>query len=108
MSKKRRKNALKFILGNSIILTKITDALGCDKKMTNKERKVLVKDMIETYAEENFTDSFNVNMFGPGKKPGFFNGSPSYRNDDYDEDWGVERPKTAPKRPRSIDDLLLK
>ena len=58
MSRKRQKDALKFILGNSIILRKLGDALGCEKKMSDKELKVVVKDMIKTYAEETCTDSF--------------------------------------------------
>ena len=104
----REKDALKFILGNSIILRKITDALGCEKKMTDKERKVIVKDMIKQYKSENYTDSFTVNMFGPGKKGSIFKTDTSgYRNDRFDEDWGVEKPK-RPKMDPALEDLILK
>ena len=108
MSRKRQTDALKFILGNSIILRKLGDALGCEKKMSDKELKVVVKDMIKTYAEETCTDSFTVNMFGPGeKKFGFGRGKGNgYRDDRFDEDWDVERPKT--KKPKSIEDLIYK
>ena len=102
----REKDALKFILGNSIILRKITDALGCEKKMTDKERKIIVKDMIKQYKHENYTDSFTVNMFGPGKKGSIF-GSDGYRNDRFDDTWGVERPK-HPKMDPALEDLILK
>ena len=103
----RKKDALKFILGNSIILRKITDALGCEKKMTDKERKVIVKDMIKQYEEENYTDSFTVNMFGPGKKGSIFKGGNGYRNDRFDEDYGVERPKHNKIDP-ALEDLIFK
>lgn len=107
MSRKRQKDALKFILGNSIILRKLGDALGCEKKMSDKELKIVVKDMIKTYAEETCTDSFTVNMFGPGeKKFGFGGGKSGYRDDRFDEDWDVERPKV--KKPRSVEELIFK
>lgn len=86
MSKKERKEALKFILNNEVILRKISTALGCDKKMSLKERKVIVKDMIETYREESNTDSFSVNIFGPGKKSNtIFGRQPDFRNPSYDD-----------------------
>ena len=107
MSKKRRKLALKFILGNSIILKKITDALGCEKNMTEKERKVIVKDMIETYADETCVDSFTVNMFGAGqKKAGKIGGG--YRNDRVDDDWGFDKPRGKTYNNSILDEISFK
>ena len=106
MSKRRQKDALKFILNNSIILHKLGDALGCEKKMSDKELRSVVKDMIKTYADETCTDSFTVNMFGPGEKKLRFGNKHGYRNDDFDDDWGVERPKQKP--PRSVEELIFK
>lgn len=104
----REKDALKFILGNSIILRKITDALGCEKKMTDKERKVIVKDMIKQYKHENYTDSFTVNMFGPGKKGSIFKTDiDGYRNDRFDEDWGIKKPG-GPKIDPALEELIFK
>lgn len=104
MAKKRKKLALKFILGNSIILKKITDALGCEKDMTDKERKVIVKDMIETYADETCVDSFTVNMFGVGqKKSGKIGGG--YRSDKVDDDWGFDKPNKKFTGNRILDEI---
>lgn len=85
MSKKERKEALKFILGNDVILRKLTTALGCDKKMSMKDRKHIVEDMIQSYREECNTDSFNVNIFGVGKKSNGIFKQPSFRNPEYDD-----------------------
>lgn len=68
MGKKARKEALKFIIGNDVIVKRLSDALGCDEEMTMKERRIIVKDMIKTYRDETCTDSFTVNVFGAGKK----------------------------------------
>ena len=86
MSKKERKEALEFILNNDVIVRKLSIAIGCDKASSMKERRVLVKDMIKSYREENVTDSFSVNMFGPGKKhlSGIFINKHDY-DDDFDD-----------------------
>lgn len=105
MSKKRRKDALEFILNNRIILRKLADSLGCEKNMTDKECRVIIKDMIKRYREENYTDSFSVNMFGVGKK----NGNPfkgRYRDDSFDEDWGVSRERSS--IPSEVEELIYK
>jgi len=103
--KKKRKLALKFILGNTVILHKIGESLGCDPGMKDKELRAVVEDMIESYRDECNTDSFSVTMFGLGKKSNLMKG---YRNSDYDEDWGVEKPDSGPKHVRNIDDLIYK
>ena len=107
MAKRRRKLALKFILGNSIILKKITDALGCEKNMTDKERKVIVKDMIETYADETCVDSFTVNMFGAGQKKASKIGG-GYRNDKLDDEWGFDKPKNKNRVSELLDGIVFK
>lgn len=104
--KKRRKLALKKILGNTIVLHWLGDALGCDPGMKDKELRAVIEDMITTYADECNTDSFSVNMFGLGKKSNLFIGKGDYRNDRFDEDWGIKKPDH--KRPRTIDDLIYK
>ncbi|MDY5646978.1 MAG: hypothetical protein SPF22_08250 [Candidatus Onthovivens sp.] len=85
MGKKERKEALKFILNNEVIVRKLSEAIDVDKKMTIKERRILIKDMITNYRDENCNDSFTVNMFGPGKKKSGIFADRDYRNDDYDE-----------------------
>lgn len=87
MGKKERKEALKFILNNDVIVRKLSEAIDVDKGMNMKERRILIKDMINTYREENYTDSFTVNMFGTGKKKrgGIFDNRQDFRNSDYDE-----------------------
>ena len=105
MSKRRRKDAVKFILNNTIILRKLADALGCEKDMTDKERRVIVKDMITQYRDENYTDAFSVNMFGVGKKrTNLFKNS--YRDDSFDEDWGVSRERSS--IPEEVEALIYK
>lgn len=104
MSKKERKSALKKIKDNDVVLDWICTALGCDKKMKRREKRAIVDDMITSYADECNTDSFSVNMFGLGKKSNFMGGG--YRNSDFDEDWGVQKPDNGPKHIRDIDDLI--
>ena len=86
MGKKERKEALKFILNNEVIVRKLSEAIDVDKKMTIKERRILIKDMITNYRDENCNDSFTVNMFGPGKKQrsGIFSNKHDY-DDDFDD-----------------------
>ena len=90
MGKKERKFALKKILNNRVMVYMISTAMGCDKGMKFDERQYLVKDMIKTYHEENYTDSFTVNFIGVGekknRKSGLFGGG--YRNSDLDEYYG--------------------
>lgn len=86
MGKKERKFAMKRILGNRVMVYMITTAMGCDGSMKFKERKALVEDMIDSYREENYTDSITVNYLGIGqkknKKSGLFGSG--YRNSDFD------------------------
>lgn len=89
MGKKQRKEALKRILDNRVMVYMISTAMGCDKGMKYDERKFMVKDMIKTYHDENYTDSLTVNFLGAGvkkKKSGIFGGG--YRNDEYDDCYG--------------------
>ena len=46
MGKKQRKEAMKRILDNRVMVYMITTAMGCDKGMKYDERKFMVKDMI--------------------------------------------------------------
>lgn len=108
MSKKERKEALEFILGNEVIVRKISTAIGCEKKMSLKERKVLVKDMIKTYFRDNDTDSFTVNIFGPGKKnrQGIFN---NYRDDRFDmEQFDLDEDNSKSIRNDILDRIIRK
>lgn len=86
MGKKERKFAMKRILGNRVMVYMLTTAMGCDGSMKLKERKALVEDMIESYREDNYTDSLTVNYIGIGqkknKKSGLFGSG--YRNSDFD------------------------
>ena len=45
MGKKERRAALEFILDNEVIVRKISEAMGCDPAMKNRERKNLIEDM---------------------------------------------------------------
>src|SRR5574343_325399 len=78
MSKKDRKDALKFIKTNRVVLDKIACALGCDKHLTKKEKSLVVEDMISSYREENYLDPMSIHLLGTRRKGGF-------RNDDLDE-----------------------
>ena len=70
MGKKERRAALKFILDNEIIVRKISEAIGCDPAMKNRERRNLIEDMIKSYRKDNFVeDAFVVNILGNGKPP---------------------------------------
>lgn len=105
MGKKREKMAKRFIKGNTIIVRKFGDWLGCDKNMKHKDIFILLEDMVERYKEECYTNCFDVQMFGPGKKSSMFGGKGhGYRNDDFDEDWDVPKPKT--KKPQTIEELM--
>lgn len=86
MSKRERKEALEFILNNEVIVKRLSTAIGCDKGMTIKERRVIVKDMIKSYYRDNVTDSFSLNVFGPGKrnKAGIFSDR-GFRDDRFDD-----------------------
>ena len=90
-NKKERKEALSFILNNSIIIEKIITALGVDGELKDKTKKELVKDMIETYRHESRTNAFDISTFGPGKdediapRASVKYGGASIRNDSYDD-----------------------
>ena len=105
--RKKQKLALKKVCNNSIVLRWICDALGCEKNMSDKERKIIVKDMIESYADETCVDSFTVNMFGAGqKKAGKIGGG--YRNDKIDDDWGFDKPRSKTYGNSILDEISFK
>lgn len=103
MSKKDRKQAMKFILSNRIILGKIADALGCDKHLSKKEKATVVENMISTYREENYVDPFSINVLGTSKNRGF-------RDDRMDEYLNMNHIKInkGKKGMESIIDGLIK
>lgn len=108
MGKKERRAALEFILDNEVIVRKISEAMGCDPAMKNRERKNLIEDMIKSYRKENIVeDAFVVNILGNGKPPkrskdGIFSNK-NYRNDNYD-DYEYPKFKTRDRVSEDISD----